>query len=96
MAADLLAGDVELVTKAKKNMKGRLLLLWDRLLLRKRALIECVFDHLKNTCQIEHSRHRSGTGFMVNLLAGLAAYSYLPKKPSLRRDQFLALGTTII
>lgn len=88
LAADLLVGDVELVTKAKKNMKPRLLKLWDRLLLRKHALIECMNDHLKNVCQIGHSRHRSGTGFMVNLLGALVAYSFSPQKPSLKRDEF--------
>ena len=76
---------VELITKLKKNMKPRLMTLFDKIMLRKRALIECVFDSLKNICQIEHSRHRSVTGFMVNLLAGLAAYTFLPKKPALQR-----------
>ena len=64
-------------------MKPRLMRLWDRLLLRKRSLIETINDQLKNVSQIEHSRHRSLTGFMVNLVAGLIAYTYQPKKPSL-------------
>ena len=55
----------------------------DKLLLRKRAIIESVNDQLKNISQIEHSRHRSVNNFMVNLLAGLAAYALQPKKPSL-------------
>jgi hypothetical protein len=55
----------------------------DKILLRKRAIIESVNDQLKNICQIEHSRHRSRFNFLVNLLAGLIAYSYHPKKPSL-------------
>jgi len=38
---------------------------------------------LKNISQSEHSRHRSLTGFMVNLVAGLIAYTFQPKKPSL-------------
>ena len=43
--------------------------------------------------QIEHTRHRSVTGFMVNLMAGLIAYTYQPKKPSLglRRDPTLPM-----
>jgi hypothetical protein len=49
--------------------------LWDRLLRRKRFLIETINDQLKNVSQIEHSRHRSLTGFMVNLVAGLLAYT---------------------
>lgn len=91
LAAELLEDGIELITKLRKNMKAKLLPLWDRLLLRKRALIECVIDHLKNTCQVEHSRHRSGAGFMVNLLGALVAYSYLEKKPSLRRYDFAVL-----
>lgn len=64
-------------------MKNKLMPLIDKLLLRKRAIIESVNDQLKNISQIEHSRHRSINNFMVNLLAGLAAYALQPKKPSL-------------
>ena len=87
----LFAQGLELLTKIRKNMRNRLMRLWDKLLLRKRSLIETVNDQLKNISQIEHTRHRSVTGFMVNLLAGLIAYSYQPKKPSLgiRRDPLL-------
>ncbi|HLP87041.1 MAG TPA: IS982 family transposase [Nostocaceae cyanobacterium] len=74
---------LQLVTKSKKNMKNRLVKLIDKILLRKRAVIESVNDFLKNLCQIEHSRHRSPVNFMVNLFAGLTAYTYLPSKPSL-------------
>jgi Transposase DDE domain len=74
---------LELLTLVRRNMKPRLIRLWDRLLLRKRALIETVNDQLKNISQIEHSRHRSLTGFMVNLVGGLIAYTFQPKKPSL-------------
>ena len=45
--------------------------------------IETVNDQLKNISQIDHSRHRSVTNFFVNLAAGLIAYTYQPKKPSL-------------
>ena len=55
----------------------------DKILLRKRSVIESVNDFLKNICQIEHSRHRNPMNFLVNLISGLAAYSFLPKKPSL-------------
>ena len=74
---------LQLITKAKKNMKNRLVKLIDKILLRKRALIESVNDQLKNICQIEHSRHRSVFNFLVNLLAGLVAYTYHSKKPAL-------------
>jgi len=74
---------LKLITLIRRNMKPRLMRLWDRLMLRQRGLIESVNDQLKNISQIEHSRHRSLTGFMVNLVAGLIAYTYQPTKPSL-------------
>ena len=64
-------------------MRNRLLRLTDKLLLRKRALIESIVDQLKNISQIEHSRHRSPFNFLVNLMAGLIAYCHQRKKPSL-------------
>jgi len=79
----LWAQGLALITLIRRNMKPRLMRLWDRLLLRKRFLIETINDQLKHVSQIAHSRHRSLTGFMVNLVAGLLAYTYQPKKPSL-------------
>ena len=64
-------------------MKQKLVKLIDKIRLRKRSLIETVNDQLKNISQIEHSRHQSIWKFMVNLLAGLIAYTYLPNKPAL-------------
>ena len=61
-------------------MKNSLMNLYDKLILRKRAIIETVNDELKNVCHIEHTRHRSVENFAVNLVAGLIAYSLLPKK----------------
>jgi hypothetical protein len=86
---------IHIITKLRKNMKNSLMHLSDKILLRKRALIESVCDELKNICQIEHTRHRSQEGFIVNLLSGLIAYSYLPKKPTLNLeiiDQSMALS----
>jgi hypothetical protein len=77
---------VQLITTLKKNMKPKIMPIIDKILLRKRSIIETVNDFLKNTCQIEHTRHRSPYNFFVNLLAGLVAYSRLPKKPSIRFD----------
>ena len=75
---------VQLITKLRKNMKNRLMTISDKLLLRKRALIETIIDQLKNISQIEHSRHRSPINFFVNVLAGLIAYCLQPKKPALQ------------
>jgi hypothetical protein len=77
---------VHLVTKIKKNMKNSMMLLQDKIMLRKRSLIETVYDQLKNICQIEHTRHRSFDNFITNLLSGLIAYSFFPKKPSINVD----------
>jgi hypothetical protein len=79
----LVTRGVALITKLRKKMHNRLLDLSDKLLLRKRAIIETINDQLKNICQIEHSRHRSPINFLVNLIAGLIAYCHQPKKPSL-------------
>lgn len=87
--ADYLWNDgVHLVYKRRKNMKKQNLSDTDKILLRKRALIESVNDELKNICNIQHTRHRSTKGFLINLVSGLAAYHFLPKKPSLNIKPF--------
>ncbi len=68
-------------------MKNSLMLIQDKILLRKRAIIETVNDELKNICQIEHTRHRSFENFLSNLISGLIAYSFLDKKPSLNIEE---------
>ena len=86
---------LRLITKVRRNMRERLLTVTDKLLLRKRAIIESVNDQLKNICQIEHTRHRSPYNFLVHLLAGLIAYCHQPKKPSLHLEvdiDLLAIG----
>ena len=77
---------IVLITKLKSNMKNRLILLSDKLLLRKRSILETITDQLKNISQIEHTRHRSLANFMANLVCGLIAYCHQPKKPSLALD----------
>ena len=75
---------LKLVAKIKRNMKNKLVELFDKEMLRHRGVIESVNDQLKNQYQIDHSRHRSITNFMVNLVAGLIAYAYDPYKPSVK------------
>ena len=82
----LLTQGLHLITKVRKNMRAVLLPLADKLLLRKRAIIESINDQLKNICQIEHTRHRSPLNFLAHLFAGLIAYCHQPKKPSLIWD----------
>ena len=95
----LFVDGIQLITKLKNNMKGAMMSVSDKLLLRKRAIIETVNDELKNIAQVEHSRHRCFDNFMVNLLGALSAYCFFPKKPTIRvepmdfmKDRQLTLG----
>jgi hypothetical protein len=80
---------IEFFAKPRRNMKNKLMGLHDKLLSRKRSIIETIIDQLKNISQIEHSRHRSPVNFCVNLLCGLIAYCHQLKKPSLEMDWVL-------
>ncbi len=91
---DLLAlDDITLITTLKKNMKPRAIDVFEQLLLRKRSIIETINDQLKNIFQLEHSRHRSLTNYMIDIVASLVAYSYQEKKPvlNIRRDDLLSV-----
>lgn len=86
---------IHLITKLKSNMKNKLMVMTDKLLLRKRSIIETVNDQLKNISQIEHSRHRSPLNFLVNLVSGLIAYTHQSCKPSLNLSQFPRLEEVV-
>lgn len=79
----LFVDGVHRVTKIRKNMKNSLMHTYAKVMLKKRGIIEAVNDELKNMYQIEHTRHRSFAIYLSNLLSGLIAYSFFPKKPSL-------------
>lgn len=80
----LFINGIQLITRLKKNMKGALMSYTDAIFLRKRSVIETINDELKNICQVEHSRHRSFENFITNMISGLIAYTFFPKKPSIR------------
>jgi len=85
--ADLLFDDgIQLITDVRRNMKQKALSNEEKLLLRKRSVIETVNDELKNICQIEHTMHHSVAGFILNIMGAIAAYSFFPKKPSIKKD----------
>jgi hypothetical protein len=85
--ADLLFDDgIQLITAVRRNMKQKALSNEEKILLRKRSVIETVNDELKNICQVEHTRHRSIAGFILNIIGAIAAYSFFPKKPSIKKD----------
>lgn len=77
---------LHLITHIRNNMKNVLMEMRDKILLRKRSVIETINDELKNICSVEHSRHRSFENFVTNLIAGLIAYSFFPKKPSIKYE----------
>lgn len=80
---DLFKKGVQLITNIKSNMKNKLIPIFDKLVLRKRFIIETIFDLLKNEFHLEHSRHRSPKNFVVNILGVLAAYCLRPHKPEI-------------
>lgn len=83
---NLFIDGIQLITGIKSNMKNQIMSMYDKIMLRKRSVIETVNDELKNICQIEHSRHRSFVNFITNMISGLIAYSFLPKKPSIKYE----------
>jgi len=82
----LFVDGIQLITSIRNNMKNQLMSMFDKITLRKRSIIETINDELKNICQIEHSRHRSFTNFLSNLISGILAYSFLPKKPRIKYE----------
>ncbi len=75
----LFVDGLHLITYIRNNMRNVIMEMKDKLLLRKRSVIETINDELKNICLIEHSRHRSFGNFITNMISGLIAYSFFPK-----------------
>jgi hypothetical protein len=73
-------------------MKNRLMSFYDRIMLRKRSVIETINDELKNICEVEHTRHRSMHNFVMNLISALAAYCFFEKKPAIGFDREQSTG----
>jgi hypothetical protein len=73
-----------LITGIRKNMKNRLLELWDKILLKKRSLIESVFNLMKQIFHLEHSRHRSVVNAAVYVITTVIAYCWKPTKPKIK------------
>jgi hypothetical protein len=74
---------LHLITGIRRNMRNYLMPLADKLMLRKRFVIETVLDILKCDMGLEHSRHRSVINAMVHILSCLVAYAFRPGKPSI-------------
>jgi hypothetical protein len=80
---------LKLVTGIKKTMKNILMPLREKILLRKRSLVETVFDYLKNKFMLEHTRHRSPFNMFIHIVSTLIAYQLKPTKPSISDDYAL-------
>ena len=80
--------DCGLLTVPKANMKNYLMTIKDKILLRKRSVIESVFNILKNNMNLEHTRHRSPTNFLVNIISCLVAYQFRTNKPKIKNSGF--------
>jgi hypothetical protein len=84
LKAEFTKQGIDFIADQRSSMKRQPISSWDRAMLSKRFIIETVFDQLKNMAQIDHTRHRSCISFMVNLMAGLIAYTFQTKKPSIK------------
>lgn len=82
----LFVDGLHLITQIRNNMKNVFMEMKDKIMLRKRSVIETINDELKNICSIEHSRHRSFGNFITNLVSGLIAYCFFPKKPAIKYE----------
>lgn len=75
---------LKLLTGIRKDMKNYLIPIYDKMILRKRFLVETVFDKLKCDLNINHTRHRSPANAMINWLSALVAYQTTNNKPALK------------
>lgn len=75
---------LKLITGIRRNMKNYLMPLIEKILLRKRFLVETLFDVLKIHMNLSHTRHRSPTNACVNILSCLSAYQLKENKPSMK------------
>lgn len=66
-------------------MQNKLMLIYDKIMLRKRSLVETVFDFIKNKFNLEHTRHRSHWNFLVHILATILAYQFKENKPKITK-----------
>ncbi len=86
IATKLFERGLKLFTTLRNKMKSKLMSMKDKILLRKRVLVETVNDQLKNISQLEHTRHRSVANFFINALAAITAYTLQPKKPHINLE----------
>lgn len=74
---------IHMITKIKVNMSNILMDYDDKIFLKKRGVIESVFNVLKSSLNLEHTRHRSPINFLSHIFSVLAAYTLRSSKPSI-------------
>lgn len=79
----LLESGLLVITGIRKKMKNKLLLMWDKILLKKRSLIESIFNVMKNSLYLEHSRHRNVVNAEIYYITTVIAYCWKPNKPKI-------------
>jgi hypothetical protein len=75
---------LKLVTGIKKNMKNNLMALQEKILLRKRSIIETVNSVIKKDFQISHTRHRSFVNGFIHIFSTLVSYALKANKPAIK------------
>ena len=90
---DLWEKGIHLVTKIRENMKNKLMEIYDKLLLRKRGVIESVGNILKNIYNLEHTRYRNPVNFFVNIFSTITAYFFKENKPKILKQEVAYLKT---
>ena len=79
----LFQAGLQLITGIKKKMKNKLMPLFDKILLRKRGMIESINNQLKHVFHLVHTRHRNPLNGFINMIAAVVAYTHHPRKPSI-------------
>ena len=79
--AKLYKTGLQLITGIKRNMKNYLLPILDKIMLKKRFIIETIFGYLKENFNLKPNKHRSPTNFFATLFAALIAFQIKPNKP---------------
>lgn len=80
----LYAKGLKLITNIKSNMKNKFMSAFEKETLKKRSIVETVFDYLKNKFELEHTRHRSFWNFCVHILSTITTYSLKTSKPKVK------------
>jgi transposase len=93
---DLYERGLKMVHEIKKNMPNKLMDLKEKIMLRKRNLIETVFDYLKNKMNLEHTRHRSPINAFVHIVSTLIAYCFKKSKPSIKFTSDFTIQSILI